>query len=700
MKSKTIAALFPLIILLTGILSIYLNYIGLVIALLTGSAVGFIVIKKTILKLTNDFEDEKNLIIFEAKNKQEAQEQITSAKMQQLTEENEQLETQITQLEDDSTDLALDLSQLLAVFTEFNLNVLITSIENNEPIIANNELCNDLSKDLSNTLENALKNIATELINEREKAEDEAAELALDLGEIMIAIQTLGEGDLSVEIREDFENDLSLTIAQSLNITLGNLKQIALKMNEIANGQLNADKIQQAMNSGQSLESVLDQIHEKDGENIKGDLADSFFKMHKKLAFLMIQAKLIAKGDLSNSLLDNIKTGDLENAFKEMISSLRTTSGQLELISQGNFDSAKLKEQILGDVGNSLESFKVIMNNLLDESQKLILASRNKDLSIKGVSTNLSGKWQTLIEGMNEMIVPINQALLQVNLVVEQLASFSEQLTDSIQTVATGAAEQACSIEQTTANLMNMNEMASKNLEHANETQKLTKDVHDSTLEWTDKMDQMVQAMKDIRKASEGTAEIIRNINEIAFQTNLLALNAAVEAARAGEAGKGFAVVAEEVRNLAQRSKEAAKETEDLIKKSVYLSKNGESIIQEFRVKLDKIVNSLIKMTSGMDKIFNAGKIQSKGITQINNEMDQISGVVMRNSATAEQISASIEDLAGQIRHLDSLVKNFKLDKEDNFSSISSNNTAISANSDFQVGPDTTLSMDSDFADF
>ena len=173
----------------------------------------------------------------------------------------------------------------------------------------------------------------------------------------------------------------------------------------------------------------------------------------------------------------------------------------------------------------------------------------------------------------------------------------------------------------------------------------------------------MVQAMAKIRASSEGTAQIIRDINEIAFQTNLLALNAAVEAARAGEAGRGFAVVAEEVRNLALRSKEAAKKTEVLISDSMQLSEKGGEIAGEVNAQLGDIVSSASKVTAVMGEIAAASREQSQGIDQVNKAVAEMDRAVQQAAASAEQSSSAAEEMSGQARELAGMVGRFKLER-------------------------------------
>ena len=178
-------------------------------------------------------------------------------------------------------------------------------------------------------------------------------------------------------------------------------------------------------------------------------------------------------------------------------------------------------------------------------------------------------------------------------------------------------------------------------------------------------MAEMNQAMSRIRSAAEGTAAIIRDINDIAFQTNLLALNAAVEAARAGEAGRGFAVVAEEVRNLALRCKDAAKKTESLIGESVELSEQGEALSSRVSGKLGEIVAAVGKVSEIVGNIAQASQEQADGIEQSNKAMSQMDDFTQRNAGLVEETSAATAQLSQRASELVETVGHFRLNDTD-----------------------------------
>jgi methyl-accepting chemotaxis protein len=173
----------------------------------------------------------------------------------------------------------------------------------------------------------------------------------------------------------------------------------------------------------------------------------------------------------------------------------------------------------------------------------------------------------------------------------------------------------------------------------------------------------MSVAMAKIKSSAEGTSQIIKDINEIAFQTNLLALNAAVEAARAGEAGRGFAVVAEEVRSLALRSKEAAMKTEELIKESVRQAGEGETTSREMAGKLSEILDGIEKVSGIVNEISASAKEQSAGVDQINRAVADMNKVTQQNAANSEESSSAAAELSSQSEELAAMVSSFQLSR-------------------------------------
>lgn len=238
----------------------------------------------------------------------------------------------------------------------------------------------------------------------------------------------------------------------------------------------------------------------------------------------------------------------------------------------------------------------------------------------------------------------------------DQVRNAAGQVSDSSQAIAQGANKQAASLEDTSTALAEMSTMTTRNAETAVHASQLSEEAQKAANKGNSEMERMSGAIEGISKSAHETAKIIKVIDEIAFQTNLLALNAAVEAARAGEAGKGFAVVAEEVRNLAMRSAEAAKNTAQLIEGAVSSAKNGVSIAGEVAKTLAEITNVSTKVNALIQEISVASKEQASGIGQVNSSISEMDQVTQTNASSSEQGAAAAEELASQAETLNSSV--------------------------------------------
>lgn len=243
----------------------------------------------------------------------------------------------------------------------------------------------------------------------------------------------------------------------------------------------------------------------------------------------------------------------------------------------------------------------------------------------------------------------------------DQVASGSTLVADSSFALSQGATVQASSIQELTASLIEVSSQTNTNAKNAERANTLTQKVQEYAATGNEQMRQMLTAMDEINVSSANIGKIIKVIDDIAFQTNILALNAAVEAARAGQHGKGFAVVAEEVRNLASKSANAARETTDLIEGSTRKVNTGTKIAKDTAEALEQIVTQVSTVAELVSSIAQASNEQAAAIEQINNGIKQVSEVVQTNAATSEESAAASEQLSSQSAQLKEVVSVFKL---------------------------------------
>jgi len=257
----------------------------------------------------------------------------------------------------------------------------------------------------------------------------------------------------------------------------------------------------------------------------------------------------------------------------------------------------------------------------------------------------------------------LNNMFSEIHTSTARVSSGSKQVAGGAQSLAQGSTEQAAAIEELSSSIAEIAERIKENAETADKTARLSNTIKENAEKGSLQMDEMISAVGEINEASKNISKIIKTIDDIAFQTNILALNAAVEAARAGQHGKGFAVVAEEVRNLASKSADAAKDTGAMIQNSMEKAELGSRMAGETAASLNEIVTGINESSRLIAEIAIASEQQSLGIEQINTGIDQVAQVIQHNSATAQESAAASQEMSGQSDVLQQLIARFKLKK-------------------------------------
>ena len=357
----------------------------------------------------------------------------------------------------------------------------------------------------------------------------------------------------------------------------------------------------------------------------------------------------------------------VKNGLNQLIDVIHMRNGDIQMLTDaflgGKLDIRADTKKYAGDNGKMIEGINKMMDVVvapINEASDVLSAAADRDLT-RRCKSDYQGRFGELMENINRAIMNLDEALGQVAQSTEQVSSASNQIASGSQSLAEGANEQASALEEISSSLEQMSSMTKQNADNAGQAKVLSHDARTSADKGNEAMSRMSQAIAKIKASSDDTAKIIKTIDEIAFQTNLLALNAAVEAARAGEAGKGFAVVAEEVRNLAQRSAEAAKNTANMIEESVKNSEGGVRISEEVANILGEIVNGSGKVTNLIAEIAAASEEQANGIEQINTGVADMNKVTQQNAANSEESASAAEELSGQSEQLSAMIRSFKI---------------------------------------
>lgn len=328
-----------------------------------------------------------------------------------------------------------------------------------------------------------------------------------------------------------------------------------------------------------------------------------------------------------------------------------------------NLDFTNNCDNEIGLLGKSLQSSVDEIKFYINDLSKIMENMSNKNFDVK-VDREYIGDFKNIENSLTSFSNTMSDVLNEIRNSSDEVSSGVEQISHASQTLASGATEQSGSIQELNSSLNEFSSEINETVKNLNNINSFVENTGHEVINGNQKMQEMNSAMKDISEKSNEISKIIKTIDDIAFQTNILALNAAVEAARAGSAGKGFSVVADEVRNLAQKSAQAANDTTKLIEDSINSIENGVTIADETSKMLLNIVNLSNEISDRVSQVSNVSNGQLEKIEQIVTGVEQISDVVQMNSATSEESAAASDQLNTQAEILNDLVSEFKYKKE------------------------------------
>jgi methyl-accepting chemotaxis protein len=339
------------------------------------------------------------------------------------------------------------------------------------------------------------------------------------------------------------------------------------------------------------------------------------------------------------NIVESVQRGQLDQRL-----SLQDKNGFFANLSAGINQLTDVIERVFKDIGSTMESMAEgdLTNRITSDYEGVYLHCKN-DIN-------------ATIDKLSDIFGQVSEAAHFINNSSQEIASGNNNLSQR-------AEQQAANLEQTAASMEQLTSTVKNNADNAQQANHVAGNARDLAEKGGSVVNAAVSAMQEINESSNKIADIISVIDEIAFQTNLLALNASVEAARAGEQGRGFSVVATEVRNLAQRSATAARESKELIQTSVQKVRAGTEFVNETGKALNEIVSGVKKVGAIVAEIASASAEQSAGIGQVNQAVAQMDEITQQNAALAEQASAASVSMSDLSANMVELLSFFKTDK-------------------------------------
>jgi methyl-accepting chemotaxis protein len=457
-------------------------------------------------------------------------------------------------------------------------------------------------------------------------------------------------------LKEIFNEDPSL-----LNEFLSNIKNTEekrAKLSELLKSNANPSimKISQDTYSLQivNAQNCILKIFEISQQSANSFVSSSnMYKYLSLVIIIFIMAIIVAISVLLIKVLGDVLLDGI-NHIKDIAKNL--SSGNLKITS--TYESKDEMGEMSKDLTSSIDMLVSYIKDITTTLEKLGNGNLNIDLNS---SINYIGDFTPIQKSIEHIIESLNTIFSNMHQSIGSISTNSGQLSLTTQTLSEGSSDQAGAVEELFASFTEILDQVKKNTENAEKANKFSNNTKEIVEDGNAKMQELMDSMQEIAISSKRIAAIISTIEDIASQTNLLALNAAIEAARAGESGKGFAVVAEEVRHLAEQSGEAVNNTTKIIENSLSIVSTGEKLAKETAIALNDIVKNVDDTAAIVKEITIASENQTEAITQMTSGVEQISQVVQTNSATAQEIAASSEELVNQTQLIEKEISKYTL---------------------------------------
>lgn len=335
-----------------------------------------------------------------------------------------------------------------------------------------------------------------------------------------------------------------------------------------------------------------------------------------------------------------------------------------EKIASGNFDIGEPydSEDELGALSDSFETAAGVLKKIVSDLLSIVenFSEGNFDVH-SSCPESYVGQLRDVLNKLDEMVDSISNTMHGIQESSEQVSAGSSQLAESAQDIAEGATNQAAAVQELVATVDEVTQQVLENTKSTDIVHDKAKQVGMEAANSQKKMNELVEAMKNITSTTQNIEKIIADIESIASQTNLLSLNASIEAARAGEAGRGFAVVADQIRQLAEQSANSAVESKKLIEESMNEVSVGNRVTKETNDAMGEVMNELDAIIQEVANIRTASDRQAVSVKEISQGVENINDVIQSNSAASEETSATSEELSASATTLNELLEKFKL---------------------------------------
>jgi methyl-accepting chemotaxis protein len=474
--------------------------------------------------------------------------------------------------------------------------------------------------------------------------------------EIISAMEAMALNDFNVKVSDNYLGDYKV-LADSVSQVQLSLKDVQHELLNVSQGNIN------------DLETIKGLGPKSENDQ----LTSTLIQMMNNIRMLIDETKYIASAGSEGNLSIRGDTSKFEGEYVNIISSINqfltaveTPSNEITrvMLAMANADfNVSVKGNYQGEFAvlvGAANKLAEVIKNLISEISYVLTQMSTGNLQIDKVQDYL-GDTASISSSINTILDSLNDLLGNINVTADQVALGSTQIASGNYILSEGASTQAVTVEELSVSISEIASQTKENAENASKTDASVDHVKVNATIGKKSMDELLGSINIIGESSKNISSIVKVINDIAFQTKMLALNASIEAARAGQQGSGFAVVANEVRNLASKSSNAAKQISDLIEDMVHKIAIGEQTADQTGKAFENIVSGVESASITMKQIAESSNEQANEIAEMDIGLKQVTEVIQTNSSTAEQSAASSEELSCQAEMLRKMVGRFKL---------------------------------------